>query len=755
VADRQEDIQQATHPEGVKNLQNISAPPGRINTQAAHPAQQIQPQRPSPPPQANIQGQNATPSTQQQRQLQTPPAQPLQRPLNTQPFNTQPTAQLAPRPAPPINEQGQPSPKPLNTQGQAAQPPINKPTPNQKTPPPAVRIASATTNTKTSLNPEDILAQIAHKTAADTFSPDVLTDKDPDSEEEAIKQLKRSPLGEKLIYRGLISKDQLETALKEQRTQTGANRKLLGAILVEMGFITESTLGELLTEESGVKKFNIQNAVLDPTLIRKVPQEVALRYKAVPVSIEGDNVMVLISDIYNILAIDQIRNYFPSNLKISPIYGSEPEIMEIIDQYHGYETSIEGILKEIESGIIEQKAVISGESSVYTNPTVRLVDAILIDAIKKGASDIHFEPENTFLRIRYRIDGKLIQVRSFHKDYWPAVVVRIKIMAGANIAETRNPQDGRVSFFVLGREIDFRVATHPTVFGENIVMRILDKQKALVPLEKLGFSTKNEKFLMKLLKKPEGIIIVTGPTGSGKTTTLYSVLNYINSVDINIMTLENPVEYQLPMIRQSDIKEDKGMDFVTGIKSLMRQDPDVIFVGEIRDEATATMAMRAAMTGHRVFSTLHTNDAFGAIPRLIDVGVPAHLLSGTLICVIAQRLLRKLCSKCKTQTEATEEDLQILGIQPGQKVSLYTHSEKGCAECVGSGYKGRVAAHEVFPVDKGMDELISSGAPRRLMIEYATNKGFIPILQDGIEKVLAGVTDMEELVRVLDVTERL
>lgn len=564
---------------------------------------------------------------------------------------------------------------------------------------------------------------------------------------------KSVPLGQKLINKGLISKDQLETALKEQRTQSGTAKKMLGAILIDMGFITESALGGVLTEESGVKIFDVRKAVLDPKLIRQVPKEVALRYKAVPVAIEDNTVMIAIADIYNILAIDQIRQYFPTNLKIVPVYGSEPDILEVIDQYHGYETSIGGILKEIETGIAEQKTQLSGEIEGYVNPTVRLVDAMLVDAIKRNASDIHFEPEGTFLRVRYRIDGKMVQIRSFHKEYWAAVVVRIKIMAGMNIAETRYPQDGRVSYFVLGRDIDFRVATHPTIFGENIVMRILDKHKALLPLEQLGFSRHNEDLLLKLLRKPEGIIIVTGPTGSGKTTTLYSVLNYINSIDINIMTLENPVEYQLPMLRQSDVREDKGMDFVSGIKSLLRQDPDVIFVGEIRDEATANMAMRAAMTGHRVFSTLHTNDAFGAIPRLVDIGIPPHLLSGTLICVIAQRLLRRLCTKCKVQRAATEDESKVLGVDPRKQTLIYVH--QGCPECFATGYRGRVASHEIFPVDKGMDELISTGATRKAMLAYALEKGFTPILQDGINKALAGLTDVEEIARVLDVTDRL
>lgn len=574
----------------------------------------------------------------------------------------------------------------------------------------------------------------------------------PENKTDIVKKGEMSvPLGQKLLSKGLISKDQLETALKEQRSQ-GNRKRMLGAILIDMGFITESALGEVLTESSGVKAFDIKKSVLDPKLIKHVPKEVAIRYKAVPVSLEGDTVRVAITDIYNILAIDQLRLYFPNNVKIVPVYAPESDLLEIIDQYYGYETSIGGILKEIETGISENNQL-NGEVSGYVNPTVRLVDAILVDAIKRSASDIHFEPEGNFVRLRYRLDGKLVQVRSFHKDYWAAIVVRIKIMSSMNIAETRNPQDGRLSYYVLGRDIDFRVATHPTIFGENIVMRILDKQKALMPLEKLGFTKENDLLLKKLLKRPEGIIIVTGPTGSGKTTTLYSVLSYINSVDVNIMTLENPVEYQLPMIRQSDVREDKGMDFVSGIKSLMRQDPDIIFVGEVRDEATANMAMRAAMTGHRVFTTLHTNDAVGAIPRLIDIGIPPHLLAGALICVIAQRLMRKLCPKCREAKIVDAETAKILGVDPNKETTIYEH--KGCEHCFGTGYRGRIAAQEIFPVDKGLDELISTGATRKAMIAYAVGKGFIPMVHDGISKVLAGITDLDELIRTIDMTERL
>lgn len=566
------------------------------------------------------------------------------------------------------------------------------------------------------------------------------------------QQTKSLPLGQRLLKQGLISKDQLETALKEHAQQTGKQKKMLGALLVEMGFITESALGEALTESSGVRQFDHRKAVLDPNLIKKIPREVAIKCKAVPVSLEDNTISVAINDIYNIMAIDQIRRYFPPNYKIVPVYCTEADLLEVIDQYYGYEMSIEGILREIETGVGE-KNQLNGEVEGYVNPTVRLVDSVLIDAIKRGASDVHFEPEGSFLRLRYRIDGKMLQVRSFHKEYWAAIAVRIKIMASMNIAETRFPQDGRTTYYVSGREVDFRVATHPTVHGENIVMRILDKQKALVPLEKLGFSEANDKLLRKLLKRPEGIIIVTGPTGSGKTTTLYSVLNYINDVDINIMTLENPVEYQLPMIRQSDIREEYGMDFVSGIKSLLRQDPDVIFVGEVRDEATATMAMRAAMTGHRVFTTLHTNDAMAAIPRLVDIGIPPHLLAGALICTMAQRLIRKLCVECKEKYHPSEYECKILGVDHANPPEVYRH--KGCRFCMGTGYKGRVAVNEILPIDKEMDDLIATGATRRAMMEHALQKGFVPMSGDGIRKVLAGVTDIEELIRTIDMTEKL
>ena len=555
-------------------------------------------------------------------------------------------------------------------------------------------------------------------------------------------------IGERLLAQGLISADQLQVALTEQKT----TKKLLGTLLVEMGFITESALGEVLAESTGTQKFDSKSAMLDSAVVRLIPKELAIRHKVVPVMVENGTLKLAMADVYNVLAIDQVRRHVDRTTKIMPVYCSETEILELIDQYFDYEIAVDGILREIETGIRDHNKL-DGRQEGYINPTVRLVNALLVDAIKMGASDIHFEPEGNFLRLRFRIDGQMIQIRSFHRDYWSAMLVRLKIMSGMNIAETRHPQDGRISYNVLGRDVDFRVATQPTVHGENVVLRLLDKTKSLVPLENLGFSEYNIAILKRLLKRPEGIIIVTGPTGSGKTTTLYSILSYINNIDTNIMTVEDPVEYQLPLIRQSNVREGAGMDFLTGIKSLMRQDPDIIFVGEVRDEDTALMAVRAALTGHQVFTSLHTNDALGAIPRLSDIGVPAHLLAGSLIGCLAQRLARKMCQSCKKPRPATEEECKILGLDITQSPQVY-HAP-GCPACRGKGYKGRTAIVEVLRIDRGLDELIATHSTRRVMMEYALENGFVTMQQDGINKVLAGEITIDELVNTIDLTDRL
>jgi general secretion pathway protein E/type IV pilus assembly protein PilB len=569
----------------------------------------------------------------------------------------------------------------------------------------------------------------------------------PDSDEKKPEPRKTMRIGEKLIALGLISKDQLEIALREQ----AKSKKLIGQVMVAMNFLTESALGEVLAESSGMERFDAKGTMLDSSVVAMVPREVCVRNRVIPVQLENNNLKLAMVDVFNILAIDQVRRHFDKTVKIVPVYCTDTEITELIERYYNYDFSIDGILREIETGI-RDKTQLDGREEGYVNPTVRLVDALLIDAIRQGTSDIHFEPEGSFLRLRYRIDGALQQIRAFHRDYWPSMLVRMKIMSGMNIAETRAAQDGRINMIALGREVDFRVATQPTVHGENVVLRILDKSKSLVEIDKLGFSEHNLNLLKRCIKRPEGIIVVTGPTGSGKTTTLYSVLSYINSIDVNIMTLEDPVEYQLPLIRQTNIREGT-IDFLSGIKSLMRQDPDIIFLGEVRDEETAIMAVRAALTGHQVYTTLHTNDALGTIARLGDIGVPPHLLAGSLICAMAQRLARRLCKFCKSPRPMTPEECKMTGLDAANPPIV--HDAVGCEQCGFKGYKGRLGVHEILRIDHGMDELISTKSTRNHMMEYALANGFVPMVQDGITKVLAGEMDLAELINTVDLTDRL
>jgi len=558
-------------------------------------------------------------------------------------------------------------------------------------------------------------------------------------------------VGAKLLEQKVISEDQLSIALKEQDRLKGA--KTVGVILVEMGFISEGALGEILNESSGAKKFDLKSTIIDAKLAKRVPKDFATRNKMIPVSFTVDSVTIAMADVFDIVAIDQVRRFFPPNFRINPVYASEPDILAAVDQYYGYEMSIEGIQKELESGNKDNKnfdeTQLKGD---YKSPVVRLVDAILTDAVHRGASDLHFEPEALFLRIRYRIDGKMVQIRSLHKDFWSAIAVRLKIMSGMNIAETRKPQDGRINSEILGRKIDFRVSTQPTINGENVVMRILDEKQSILSMEKLGFSELSINTIKKLVQRPEGMIVMTGPTGSGKTTTLYTLLNYVNSIDKNIMTLEDPVEYHIPMIRQSNIRADVGMDFASGIKALLRQDPDVILVGEIRDKDTAITAIQAAMTGHQVYSSLHTNDAIGAIPRLMNIGVPNYLMAGSLIGVAAQRLARKLCPHCKKEEPLTDFEKKLMG--PKYAALTKIHKAVGCEKCT-AGYKGRVVVAEILSFDRELDDLVARGASRKEIAAYALSHGFVPMVDDGLLKVAAGIIDLKELIRVVDLTDRM
>ncbi len=549
---------------------------------------------------------------------------------------------------------------------------------------------------------------------------------------------------ETLLDKKLISTDQLSVISKLHHADSS---KTMESYMVDVGFITEQTLTDIMSEKTGIE-YNLKTAKLDHDIVQKVPESIAQKYNFIPISLEGSTLYVAMSDIYNIMILDTLKQYFPDSEKIIPIYAPDSDIDEAIEKYHGYDMSIVGILKEIEQ---LDSAKTNPEDESYLNPAVRLVDSIMLDGVKKGASDIHIEPDDMFVRLRYRLDGQLMQICTFHKNYWSSVLTRMKILAEMNITEIRSPQDGRIEINVSGRPVDFRVATQPTIHGENVVMRILDQGKSLVPISQLGFSEVTSSTLAKALKKPEGIIIVTGPTGSGKSTTLYSILQEINCIEKNIMTLENPVEYQLPMIRQSSIQEKYGFSTTDGIKSLMRQDPDIIFIGEIRDQDTATLALQAAMTGHQVFSTLHANDAVSAIQRLVNIGVAPDILGNSIICTTAQRLARKLCCNCKQEYTSTDEDCEILGIQ--NPTSL--HCSVGCEECHHTGYKGRIGLCEILYIDSDISELIASNATHKTIFESALSKGFATMAHDGIRKVLDGITDISELIRTVDMTSKM
>ena len=558
------------------------------------------------------------------------------------------------------------------------------------------------------------------------------------------------PLGQTLLARGVISPDQLNIALTEQRKSKTA----LGKILVRLGFVTEATIRDTLSESLGQVAIDLSNTIIDHNALALVPKDIARRYQVLPVDYDQQarKLLLAVADPSNVVALDQIRALIKDDIRIEQVLARESDISIGIEQHYGFELSIDGILNEIETGEIDYQSLAT-EFDEYSQPVVRLVDALLNDAVKRSASDIHFEPEQGFLRIRYRIDGVLRQIRSLHKNYWSAMVVRLKVISGMNIAETRAPQDGRISLSLSGRSIDFRVSAQPTTHGENIVLRILDRQKGIVPLEDLGLREDELKMLRLMMARPEGIILVTGPTGSGKTTTLYSILNHVNTEGVNIMTLEDPVEYPMAMIRQTSVNEVAKLDFASGIRSMMRQDPDVILVGEIRDQETAEMAFRAAMTGHQVYSTLHTNSAIGAIPRLQDLGVLPDIMAGNIIGVVAQRLMRRVCIHCREPYRPDDEQtLKVLGVEPDWRGEIFRAA--GCDECDNTGYRGRLAIMELFKMNGDIDELIARRATGREIREAARKTGFRTLAEDAVSRVLAGQTSLDEISRIVDLTDR-
>ncbi len=569
--------------------------------------------------------------------------------------------------------------------------------------------------------------------------------------EEFPENLSGKPLGQLLVEKGVISEDQLRITLLEQ-----SKRHLpLGRLMVGLGFLSEATIRDVMAESVGQESVDLSNSIVDAAAIKLIPKEMARRFLLLPLALDKNErtLTLAIADPDNIIALDQVRALIKDEYRLIIQIARESEIIRSIDQYYGFELSIDGILHEIEPGEMDYQSLQAGVDE-FSQPVVRLIDALLSDAVQRGASDIHFEPESSFLRIRYRVDGVLRQVRSLHKSFWPSMVVRLKVMSNMNIAETRAPQDGRISLRLSGRPIDFRVASQPTTHGENLVLRILDRQKGIVPIEYLGLPEETSANLRIMIARPEGIILVTGPTGSGKTTTLYSVLSHINTEAVNIMTLEDPVEYPMVMIRQTSVNEAAKLDFASGVRSMLRQDPDIILVGEIRDHPTAEMAFRAAMTGHQVYSTLHSNSSIGAIPRLLDIGMLPDIMAGNIIGIVAQRLIRVLCRHCKEPYAPNAAEIKLLGILPDQPEQTI-YRPVGCDLCERNGYNGRVAIMELLKMDQDIDELIARRATAREIKTLALEKGFRPLVEDAIQRVMDGVTSLSEVSRVVDLTHRI
>jgi type II secretory ATPase GspE/PulE/Tfp pilus assembly ATPase PilB-like protein len=564
------------------------------------------------------------------------------------------------------------------------------------------------------------------------------------------EQRKKLRLGELLVQQGLITKDQLAIVLAEQRNSNIP----IGRLLVRLGFVTETAIRDIMARTVGQESIDLAQVVADPEALSLVPEDFARRNRVLPIAYDPLEQVLTIAttEIFNVVALDQLRAILGPQVELKTQLAAEAQLGDVIDQFYGHELSVDGILAEIETGEIDYESLAVGDDE-YTQPMVRLVNAILVDAVKRGASDIHFEPEYAFMRIRYRIDGVLETVRSLHKTYMPGITVRVKVVSDMNIAETRAPQDGRLSLMLNGRPVDFRVSTQPTIYGENIVLRVLDREKSIVNLDRMNLPAETMNKLELMLARPEGILVVTGPTGSGKTTTLYSLLAQVNDETVNIMTLEDPVEYPLTLMRQTSVNEVARMDFANGIRSIMRQDPDIILVGEVRDKETAEMAFRAAMTGHQVFTTLHTNSALGAFPRLLDIGIQPDIMAGNIIGIIAQRLVRLLCTHCKEAYAPSQEERALLGNAADSASFLYR--PVGCKHCANKGYRGRTPIMELLVMDSDMDELVARRATAKELRAEAALKGFRSLAEEGIARVVDGSTSLAEVARAVDLTGRL
>ncbi len=559
-------------------------------------------------------------------------------------------------------------------------------------------------------------------------------------------------LGDLLVGEGLITQEHLQRALSEQR---GTSEKL-GSILVRLNLISEEQLIGFLSRQYGIPSITLSQLDIDPDVVRLVPSPLAKKYEVIPIKRTGNALTLAMSDPTNVFALDDVA--FLTNLQVLPVVASQGAIRKAIDRtYDSQATAITDVLVELDNELTtvqlvgeEERAVdaIELKESADEAPLVRLVNMVMVDAIQKGASDIHWEPYEKVFRIRFRIDGVLHEMLTPPKRLEAAILSRIKIMANLDIAERRLPQDGRIKLRYNRREIDFRVSVLPTIFGEKAVLRILDKESLKLDLTQLGFDEWSLTQFQAAIRQPYGMVLITGPTGSGKTTTLYSAIHTLNAPDVNIMTAEDPVEYNLKGVNQVQVNEGIGRTFASALRSFLRQDPDVILVGETRDLETAQIAIRAALTGHLVFSTLHTNDSPSTVARLVDMGIPPFLVSSSLLLIVAQRLARRVCQDCKEPYDADESALVPYGHVPTGIGPTSFYKGKGCQNCNFTGMKGRIAVYEMMPVTDEVRDLILHNAPVSDLAAAAKTNGMKTLRQAGLLKVLEGTTTIEEVLRV-------
>jgi type IV pilus assembly protein PilB len=566
-----------------------------------------------------------------------------------------------------------------------------------------------------------------------------------------------SRLGEILVKDSLISADQLKQALDYQRKNGGR----LGTCLVKLGLVSDEDITAVLSRQYGVPSINLKFYEVDPSVIKLVPQETAIRYQIVPLSRVGSTLTIAMTDPTNVFAMDDIK--FMTGFNVEPVVASESAISEAINKFYGAVETVEEldkVMKDLagdEAGALElasedsEMDLATLEKAAEEAPIIKLVNLILTDAVKRGASDIHVEPYEKEYRVRFRIDGVLQNVMAPPMKLKDAISSRMKIMSKLDISEKRLPQDGRIMIKYLKdgkkKELDFRVSTVPTLFGEKIVLRLLDKENLRLDMTKLGFEPESlAKFEGQILK-PYGMVLVTGPTGSGKTNTLYSSVARLNTTDTNIMTAEDPVEFQLPGINQVQMKEQIGLNFASALRAFLRQDPNIILVGEIRDFETAEIAVKAALTGHLVLSTLHTNDAPSTISRLMNMGVEPFLVATSVNLICAQRLVRRICAQCKEPMHILPQALVDAGYSPEEADKTIVQHGRGCTTCNNTGYKGRVGLYEVMEINDDLRELILVGASAIELKKKALESGMITLRRSGLLKIAAGLTTMEEVLR--------